>query len=448
MIVTLDMIVRNGTLVTADGRRDVDIGIRDGSIAAIEPRGGLDESVAETIDATGLHVLPGVIDSHVHFREPGLEHEETWLTGTRAAVFGGVTTVLDMPNTTPPTDTVERARQKLKLAARSAYCDYGIFGLLGKSADEAIELARSGLVVGLKAFLGPTTGDLSAPDDYGLRGSLEACRDLGMRIAFHAEDRAIVTAQEQGLRANGRADAMAHLESRPVEAEVEAIDRVGRALVATGAAGHVLHISSTEGLQTIQRWRAKGADLTAELTPHHALLGLWSYASSGLMRVNPPIRGTPELVDALADAQVDCLGSDHAPHNLADKQRPSIWDVPAGIPGVETLLPLMLTEVVRGRLTLERLVAATSQRPAQIWGLWPRKGPVAVGSEADLAIVDLGVENHIRATDLHGLNNSTPFEGWSTKGAVTITIVRGRVMMRDGRLLGEPGWGEQVSRGR
>lgn len=446
----LDLIIRNGTLVTPTGQHEADIGVRDGRFVAIEPRGALREPAAEDVDATGLHVLPGVIDGHVHFREPGLELQETWLTGTRAAVMGGVTTALDMPNNLPPTDTVERAHAKLALAARSAYCDFGTFGLVGPSGASVADLVGTGLLVGLKVFLGPTTGGLSAPGDDGLRTALTSAREASMRVAFHAEDRSVIAARETGLRAALRTDVGAHLESRPPDAEVTAIDHAARLLHETDAAGHVLHLSSADGLAAVAAWRARGCDLTCETTPHHALLDKDVYDRfGGVAKANPPLRGgghASALVEALADGRIDCLASDHAPHLLADKQRESIWDVPAGIPGVETLLPLMLSEVAAGRLTLERLVALTAEGPARTWNLWPRKGTVSAGADADLTLVNLQRRGVIRAAELHGKNNVTPFEGWPTRGAPVATIVRGRVVMRDGELLVEPGWGQAVTR--
>ena len=443
----LDLLIRNVTLVSSAGRRGVDIAIDGETFAAIDPVGQWRGTVVDELDGTVLHALPGLIDGHVHFRSPGLEHEEDWASGSRAAVMGGVTTVLDMPNTVPPTDTVERARVKQALADASAHCDFGILGLVGASTDSVGELADSGLVVGLKVFLGPTTGRLSAPDDGGLRAALVAARAVGLRVAFHAEDRAIIAAAEATLQASGRTDALAHLESRPVEAEVAAIDHLGRLLFETGAAGHVLHVSSAAGLAVIERWRGRGVDLTCEVTPHHALLDREAYGLGGIARVNPPIRGEPDasaLLAALAGGRVDCLASDHAPHLAADKQRPNIWDVPAGFAGVETLLPLMLTAVHDGRLSLERLVHATSEAPARTWGLRPRKGAVAVGADADLALVDLERPGTIRAASLHGKNNLSVFEGRATRGSVVTTIVRGRVVVRDGELVGQPGWGQPV----
>lgn len=445
---TLDLIIRNGTLVSSSGRRVADVGVADGRIAAIKPPGVLGDATAE-LDATGLHVLPGVIDEHVHFRQPGFEAEEDWLTGSRAAVMGGVTTVLEMPNTVPPTDSVAAAQQKLALAAARSLCDFGIHGLAGGSVAAVAGLIGSGLIVGLKVFLGPTTGGHRAPDDSVLRHLLELARAAGLRVGFHAEGESLIRGAEDRLRAAGRTDAAAHLESRPVAAEVAAIERAGQLLRETGAQGHIFHLTSREGLAAVERWRAAGVELTCEATPHHLLLGLDTYQRhGGLARVNPPIRGEPHasaLLAALADGRIDCLGSDHAPHLADAKRRPAIWDVPAGFAGVETLLPLMLTEVHQGRLSLGRLVSATSEQPARAWGLWPRKGAVEVDSDADLTLVDMARPGVVRAADLHGKNNATPFDGRQTVGAPVATIVRGHVVMRDGELLAGPGWGRAVN---
>ncbi len=424
----------------------VNIFVADGAFSAILDPGPLPfVPAAETIDGTGLVALPGLIDGHVHFREPGLTHEETWLTGTRSAVFGGVTTVLDMPNTIPPTDSVERARAKLALAELSAYCDYGIFGLLGQHTDQTGDLAGSGLVVGLKAFVGPTTGDLPAPNDEELFRGLEHARVAGLRVAFHAEDRATIDAARH---AEQRSDAIAHLETRPAAAEARAIETVARLLQTANAMGHICHVSSAIGLHTIEAWRGEGIDLTCEVTPHHALLGREVYAEfGGVAKVNPPIRGEPDaaaLLAALADGRVNTVATDHAPHLAADKMRASVWDVPSGFAGVETALPLMLTAVHDGRLILERLVHATSEAPAKTWGLWPRKGQVAVGADADLTLVDLARHGEIHAADLHGMNTVSPFEGRATVGAVVTTIVRGKIVVRDGKLVGTPGTGHPV----
>ncbi len=446
---TLDLLIRNVTVVTTLGRRATGIAIADGRFVAIDDPAVIADRAAAEIDAAGLHALPGLIDEHVHFRQPGLEDEEDWLTGSGAAVMGGVTTVLEMPNTVPPTDSVATAREKLALAAERAYCDFGIFGLAGELLGSAAGLIGSGLAVGLKVFMGPTTGGHRAPDGERLRRLLELARADDLRVGFHAEDQVLIRAAEARLRAAGRDDPAAHLESRPVNAEVAAIERAGRLLRETSAKGHIFHLTSEEGLAAVERWRAAGVDLTCEVTPHHLLLHADVYERfGGMAKVNPPIRGArhaERLLAALADGRIDTVGSDHAPHLAADKQRASIWDVPAGFAGVETLLPLMLTLVNERRLTLERLVSATSERPARIWGLRPRKGAIEVGADADLTLVDLQRPGVVHAAQLHGKNNRSPFEGRPTRGAPVATVVRGRIVMRDGELLARPGWGRAVN---
>ena len=440
-----DLIVRNGTLVTGDGRRPADIAIRHGLVAAVEEHGRLISHATSELDATGRFVLPGLIDGHVHFRQPGLEHKETWLTGTRAAVMGGVTTVLEMPNTIPPTDSLAAVEAKLGLAQAQAYCDYGLLGLLGADNQALLaDLLAAPAVVGLKAFLGPSTGELAPPPNDVLGAGLSLSAAAGRRVAFHAEDAALVGAAAKG---NG----LAHLASRPVAAEVSAIDRVGQLLAETGAAGHILHLSSAEGLAAVRRWRTAGVDVSCEVSAHHCFLSADDYDRlGGLMVCNPPIRAAGQgdaLLAGLADGVVDCIASDHAPHTPADKTGADGRPVAPGINGIETTLPLFLTRGVdAGRLTLERLVEAFAERPAQLWGLWPRKGSTAVGADADLTIVDLDRRATIRGAGLHGMHHLTPFDDWPVRGTAVAAIVRGRLVMQEGRLVGEPGWGRPIAR--
>ena len=311
-----DLLVRNGTVVSAEGRRQADVGIRDGVFVEIGAQDELGSSAIDELDASGLFVLPGLIDSHVHFREPGLTHEEDWLTGSRAAVMGGITTVLDMPNTIPPTDSPAAVEEKLRLADEKSFCDFGVFGLLSDdNADRLPELADHPSVVGLKVFLGPTTGDLQPPSDARLLRGLATAAESGLRVAFHAEDARIVGARRD----------------RPIEAEVAAIEHVGRLLLGTGAVGHVCHVSSAAGLGALVGLRSRGVDLTAEVTPHHCFL--------------TPIRGArdgADLLAGLASRDIDLVASDHAPHTPDEKRAADISDVPAGIAGVETSLELCL----------------------------------------------------------------------------------------------------------
>ncbi len=256
------------------GRARRDIAIRDGRFevvgaAGLSPGG----DATQRLDARGLHVMSGVIDAHVHFRDPGYPQKEDFASGSLAAICGGVTTVLDMPNTDPPTDSAARAADKLA-RARGAWCDVGLLGLVvDGSMDELASMADAGLVVGFKAFLGPTTGGLPPPSTATLRRAMGIIGSLGMRLAVHAEDEAIVAEATARLRASGRTDPLVHPESRPVEAEVAAIERIGALAVETGCPVHIVHLSSRDGLDAIERWRARGADMTCEVSPNHLFLG-------------------------------------------------------------------------------------------------------------------------------------------------------------------------------
>ena len=440
----VDLIVRHGTVVHAHGRQRLDLAMRDGRFVAVAAPGDLRLAAEQEIDARGLHVIPGVIDGHVHFREPGLTHKEDWASGSRAAVMGGVTTVLEMPNTIPPTDTPERARAKLDLAASKAWCDFGIFGLVADATiDELEPMAREGLVVGFKAFLGPTVGDLPEPSAASLVRAMRAVAEAGLRLGVHAEDRDSVDAGVQAMQAAGRRDVAAHAESRPPLAEVRAIDRVASLAASTDCPIHVFHLTSAEGLASVEAWRARGVDITTELTPHHAFLDSRDVERQGSsLRVNPPLRDPGHgdvLLRALAEGRIDLIATDHAPHERERKLGDDIWAVASGFPGVETSLALFLTKgVAAGRLTLEQLVRATSEGPARTWGLWPVKGAIALGSDADLTLIDLAREGVILGAALHGRSDLTPWEGRRTLGAAVATIVRGEAVMRDGELLGTP----------
>jgi dihydroorotase (multifunctional complex type) len=447
----VDLVVRNGTVVTASGRSETDLAIDGDTFVTVADRGELTVTGREEIDAIGLVVIPGVIDGHVHFRDPGLTWKEDFGSGSTAAVMGGVTTVLDMPNTVPPVDSVEHARLKAGRIDGNARCDVGLIGLVGGGNTAQVRaMADSGLVVGFKAFLASTTGDLPAPTDAELTDAMKVIAPSGMLLAVHAEDGAMVEREVARLRAAGRHDPLAHVDSRPVAAEVSAIGRIGRLALETGCPVHVCHVTSAAGLDQVDEWRERGAALTCEVTPHHCLLGAEDMVRLGTrMKVNPPIRPRAEghaeaLLEGLADGRIDSLATDHAPHTRDEKLGDEVWDAASGFAGVETSLRLLLTHgVAAGRMTLEQLVRATSEAPARIWGLWPRKGSIAVGSDADLAILDLEADGVIEEARLHGRSNLTPFEGWRTHGAPVATVVRGRIVMRDGRLVGDPG-GELV----
>jgi dihydroorotase len=443
MTAGVDLLVRNGTIVTADSTYEADLAIRDGKFLAIGGPGSLELSPAQELDATGRYVLPGVIDGHVHFREPGLEYKEDFHTGSRAAVMGGVTTVLDMPNTTPTTSTAEFVELKRRLAEEKSYCDFGLIGLLVQESVQHLRPMTEAGVVGFKCFLGMTIGNIPAPDDGMLVEGLSIISELGLRCGFHAENDQIMQHLIRTLRAAGRTDPLAHLESRPTLAEVESIQRMGLFAQHTKTRIHIFHLSSRDGLDTIDEWRRKGVDVTCETGAHYCFLTADDMRSLGpILRMNPPVREPGHgdaLLDGLASGRVTSIATDHSPHLREEKLNPDIWQAISGFAGVETSVRLFLTYGVHtGRLTLQQLARATSEGPARAWGLYPRKGAIQVGADADLTVIDLEQEGVIEESRLHGKNNLNPFEGHRTRGAAVATVVRGSVVMNDGELVGEP----------
>lgn len=443
MTTNVDLIVKNGTVVTSDATFDADLAIDDGKIVAIAQPGDLSLDAAEVYDAAGRYVLPGVIDGHVHFREPGLEYKEDFGTGSRAAVMGGVTLVLDMPNTKPPTDTPEHVELKRRLAGEKSWCDFGILGLLVQENVDQIQPMAAAGVVGYKCFLGETVGNIPAPDDGMLIEGLREVAATGLRIGFHAENNEIMQHLIRKAKAAGRTDALAHLDTRPALAEVESIQRMGLFARHTGTKIHIFHLSSKDGLDMIDEWRAKGVDVTTETGAHYSFLTSEDMRTLGsMLRMNPPVREPGHgdaLVAGLVDGRVNSVATDHSPHTKEEKLNDDIWKAISGFAGVEISVRLFLTYAVNaGRMTLQQFVRATSEGPAKVWSLYPRKGAIRLGSDGDLTIVDLDKEGVVRESEMHGKNNPTPFDGHKTRGQAVATIVRGRIVMRDGELIGSP----------
>lgn len=398
--------------------------------------------------ADGLYLLPGAIDSHVHFRDPGYPHKETWKSGSAAAACGGVTTVFEMPNTKPATGTVEALRLKQK-AAESSYVDYGIHGLLADDTIERLEELLEAGVTSFKAFVGNTFGNLPAPSDGALLEGFEILAPLGIRTTVHAENSSILFRRQQRLQAAGRIDAMAHLASRPAVAEIEAIGRVLTLAEWTGARVHIAHHSAADSLYLLRDAKRRGVDVTAETCPQYLLLNTDHMLKlGGIMRLNPPIREARHnqpLWDALMDGTIDMIATDHAPHTPEEKTRESIWDCDCGFPGVETQMAIMLTEVNRQRASLMDYVRWSAAAPARAWGLYGTKGVIAPGAHADIAVVDMERRGVLSQNRLQSISKISPWNGRAVQGYPIHTLLRGRFVMRDGELVtGAAGWGRSV----
>ncbi|HUZ14418.1 MAG TPA: dihydroorotase [Caulobacteraceae bacterium] len=428
-----DLIVRGGEVVSHAGRGRADIGVSSGRIAAIGDLGRA--SAAAVIDAAGLTVIPGVIDTQAHFREPGMEWKEDLETGSRAAVLGGVTGVFEMPNTDPPTASVEALEEKLARARGRMHCDHAFYaGATRGNAADLGRIERTPGCCGVKVFMGASTGSLLVPDDEGLA---EVLRHVRRRAAFHCEDEPRL-AERRPLAREG--DWTSHEEVRDAEAALRATRRLVGLAERLGKRIHVLHVSTAEEIEFLAGHKDAA---TVEVTPQHlTLTSPDAYLRlAGLAQMNPPIRGARHqagLWKGIADSVVDVLGSDHAPHTLEEKAKPYPAS-PSGMPGVQTLVPVMLTHVAEGRLTLERFIDLTSAGPQRIFGL-AGKGRIAVGYDADLTLIDLKARRTIRHGDMATRVGWTPFDGFEAKGWPLATIVRGTAVMREGEVAA-PGLG-------
>ena len=433
---TFDLVLKGGTVVNHDGISQRDIGVRKGRIAAL---GALpSEAGGEVIDCTGLHILPGVIDTQVHFREPGLEQKEDLETGSRAAVLGGVTAVFEMPNTRPTTTSADALADKVRRARHRMFCDFAFYvGATHDNVNDIPELERLEGSAGIKVFVGSSTGDLLVEDEPTLDRIVATIR---RRAAFHAEDEARLR-ERAGLRRPG--DPSSHPEWRDEIAALTATQRIVRLAEKHGRRIHVLHVSTAEEVAFLAEHKEWAS---VEVTPHHLTLvapdcyqRLGTYA-----QMNPPVRDEHHrsaLWSALSSGIVDVLGSDHAPHTRDEKEHPYPQSH-SGMTGVQTLVPIMLDHVNAGRLSLERFVDLTSHGPQRLFGI-RNKGRIAVGYDADLTIVDLKRQQTIENSMIASRCGWTPYDGVTVTGWPVGTFVRGHRVMWEGEVIGT-GQGEPI----
>ncbi len=429
---TLDLLIKNGRVMTPGGLIEADLGIAGGKIVSIGALSGA--KAAETLDAKSLHVLPGVIDSQVHFREPGLEHKEDIAHGTKAAIKGGVTSIFEMPNTSPLTLDAATLQQKLDIAAATAWSDHAFFmGGNHENADQLATLEKLPGCAGVKIFMGSSTGTLLAKDDDVIAAVLA---NGNRRVSVHAEDEDRLISR-QGIATDAES-AEAHPDWRDVESAVRATKRIVKLAREAGRRVHVLHISSADEMDIL----AEHKDLiTVEVTLNHLTMAAPEcYERLGAFaQMNPPVRDASHregLWAAIRNGIVDVFGSDHAPHTVEEKERP-YPSSPSGMPGVQTSLPLLLDHMNAGRLSLERLVDLTAHGPQRIFNI-AGKGRIAVGYDADLVLVDLAAKREITDEWIASKCGWTPFDGVKVTGWPMVTILRGKIVVREDEVLGEP----------
>jgi dihydroorotase len=427
-----DLVIRNGNVATPNGMEALDIGVKDGRIATLGSLGQADS--AAIFDASGLTVLPGVIDTQVHFREPGLEHKEDLATGTAAAAMGGVTAVFEMPNTKPSTATAAELADKVQRGLGRTHCDFAFYvGATAENVETLPELEKLPGCAGVKLFMGASTGDLLVADDATLERVLRHGR---RRMAVHCEDEYRMRDRKHLTEVPG-ATAHLHPEWRDAESALLATQRLVRLARKVGRRVHVLHVTTAQEMA----WLAGHKDVaTVETTPQHLTLAAPDcYDRLGTFaQMNPPIRSAEHraaLWDAVRSGVVDVIGSDHAPHTREEKAKPYPQS-PSGMPGVQTLLPLLLDHMNQGRLTLQRLIDLTSAGAQRLFNL-SGKGRIALGYDADFTVVDLKAKRVIEESWLKSKCGWSPFTGMTVTGWPMATIVRGQFAMRDGEL-GQP----------
>ncbi len=437
----LDLVINNAKIVGPEGIVSGSLAVKGEKIAALASDMVFGEA-ERVIDARGNYLLPGVIDAHVHFRDPGLTQYEDFKTGSTAAAFGGVTTVLDMPSSQPIVSTQKIFLEKKMILEQKSLIDFGLrAAVTPDNLDHLEELAEAG-AISFKVFLGQSVRSPWLSDGY-LFEAFGRLGRIGLGVGVHAENHWLIEHLRSQLQSKGRKDPLAHLESRPAIAEAEAIQRAILYARLTGVKKlHIHHVSSKEGVDLIRKAKGGKLEIFAETCPQYLLLTRKDYDRLGsIIKINPPVRDWEDkeaLCEGLLDGTIDIVATDHSPLPMEEKAKDNIWEATAGFCGVETLLPLLLTEVHRGKLSLADLVRLTSENPARAHSIYPKKGAIRVGSDADLVIVNLDAADEIRAEKLHSKTKVTPFDGWRVKGSVICTIVRGHGVMSEGEVVDSP----------
>lgn len=441
-ILQVDLVLHNGKVFTRGEILDAGIAIARGKIVKVAKEPNLPPS-SDRIDLNGNLMLPGLIDTHVHLRGQLQAYEEDFFTGTAAAVAGGITTVLDMPNNTPVTMDSASLQDRMQAAQGRIVTNVGFFSAFPSSLEEIERVVKAG-AKGFKLYLTTQIGGVNIDDDEALLGAFNEIAKLGVPVAIHAEDRETVEKATEVERKLGHGDVGAYLKAHTPEAENKAVRRIIELAHHSSVHVHFCHLSSAKAITLVDTARKSGMNVSCEATPHHLCLTLDDLKRQGTMLVtDPPVRDKTTceaLLEALKSGQIDAVASDHAPHLLEEKKTKSVWDVKPGIPGLETLLPLLLTMVNQGKLTISELVRLTATRPAEIFHL-RNAGALEEGCSADVTVVDMHRRSRIDASTFHSKAKYSPFDTWQVNGMPVKTLVNGRLVMEEGEITVEDGVG-------
>lgn len=439
-----DLIIRNGMVVGPEESFAGEIGIKNGKIIKITREIPIEGKANEEIDAIGLHIFPGLIDTHVHFNEPGRTDWEGILTGSKSLAAGGVTTYFDMPlNSNPPTIDAYGFRLKQEQAIKKSVTDFRLWGgLVPENVQLLEELIQSG-VIGFKAFMSPSGIDeFHHSDDATLMAGMGEIARLGSILAVHAESTVMTELLAAGKIKDGKLSALDYCESRPIISEMEAVRRLLSYAELTGCKVHIVHASSSKVVELITEAKKKGIDVTVETCPHYLSLTSDDFARLGpIAKCAPPLRSSEEveaLWKALANGEIDVIGSDHspAPPEMKSSKDGNMFAAWGGISGAQTSLSVLLEEGYWKRnISLQKIAAAMTTNPAKRFGLYPQKGAVAEGSDADLALISLNESFTLKADDLFYRHAHSPYIGKTFRGKNRITIVKGSIVYRNGEIL-------------
>jgi len=443
-----DQVLKNAKAYITKEVVDCSIAIKGGKIFKIGKEVSMPK--AETkVDLKNLLVLPGLIDVHVHLRDEGKAYKEDFYSGTAAAAAGGITTVLDMPNNDPVTMSAETLRNRMEKAERMIIVNVGFYSEFPRNMKEIEKIVEEGAVA-FKLFMAEQVGGLKIDDDNALLEAFKILNKLKISVAVHAEDKTMIKKAEEEFRCANLNNIEAFLKAHSESAEEEAVKRLLNIARQTNVHIHFCHISTENGLKAIINGKKSGMPVTCEATPHHLLLSVDDLRGIGTVALTmPPVRETHHITalwKGIENGLIDILASDHAPHTLEEKKAKIVWDVKVGIPGLETTLPLLLTEAKRGRLTIGDVVRLMAEKPAEIFKLGGR-GSLKEGNNADLVIVDLDEKYRIDASRFHSKAKYSPFDGWKVEGKPVKTFVNGQLVMDEGEIVAEAGSGEIIRRG-
>ncbi len=441
---TVDIVIKNGLTVLPSGVTQSSIVIDGGKIIGI--MNSSEPKADRVIDARGKVVLPGMVDMHVHLRDPGFPERENFESGTRAAAAGGVTTVIDMPNTVPATVTLKAFKEKRAIADKKSLVDFGFIGGAGEvPKEDIIQVADAGATA-FKSFLIARFKELAACD-YTLLKHMELLGELDRPLLVHAENGNLVDKYMEEAIVSGRTDPLAHCDFRPAICETEAVMRTITLAAETDVHLHICHMSAGGSVDILEWAQNMGQNVTGETSTNYLLFTRETMEERGpSAKVDPPLRSKEDqlrLWEGINEGVIDVLASDHAPYTKEEKEKgwKNIFDAPSGGVVIETTLPLMLDAVNNDKISIERLVEIFSTNPAQINGLYPKKGDLMLDADADIVICDMDMPFHIKGENLQTIQKITPYEGMKGTGMPVMTLVRGEVVYEDGQVIGKPGYG-------